>query len=77
MENLEIAYAEAEKARDILYEAQHGIFSTWYSNADPLERTFQIDYLLDKIKLLKKKIDGRMYQFLNKPKMTIPIDLKR
>jgi hypothetical protein len=75
MKNLEIAYAEAEKARDILYEAQHGIFSTWYSNADPLERTFQIEYLLDKIKLLKQKIDGRMYQFLKKSKLTIPLEV--
>jgi len=75
MENLDLAYAEAVRAKQYLNEAQHGIFSTWYSNADPLERTFQIDYLLNKISLLKEKIDGRMYKFLNKPSLTIPIDL--
>ncbi len=72
MKNLDLAYSEAQKAREYLKEAQHGIFSTWYSNADPLERTFQIDYLLDKITLLKHKIDGRMYNFLNKTKLTVP-----
>ena len=35
-----------KRQSNILCEGQHGIFSTWYSNADPLERTFQIDYLL-------------------------------
>ncbi len=55
MENLDLAYDNAVKARQYLNEAQHGIFSTWYSNADPLERTFQIDYLLNKITLLKAK----------------------
>jgi hypothetical protein len=75
MQNLDLAYNNAVKARDILKEAEHGIFSTWYSNADPLERTFQIDYLLDKITLLKHKIDGRMYNFLNKTKLTVPLNI--
>ena len=75
MENLELAYSETEKAQDILMEGQHGIFSTWYSNADPLERTFQLNYLLDKITLLKQKIDGRMYKFLRKPSLTVPFEV--
>jgi len=74
MENLELAYAEVEKARQYLGKSEHGIFSTWYSNADPLERTFQLDYLLTKITLLKQKIDGRMYNFLRKPKLTVPLE---
>ena len=74
MENLDLAYSETEKAQAILMEGQHGIFSTWYSNADPLERTFQIDYLLRKITLLKQKIDGRMYNFLHKTQLTIPLN---
>ena len=75
IKNLDLAYAEAVLAKQYLNEAQHGIFSTWYSNADPLERTFQIDYLLNKITLLKNKIDGRMYRFLNKTQLTVPLDL--
>ena len=75
MENLELAYAEVEKARQYLGKSEHGIFSTWYSDADPLERTFQLDYLLTKITLLKQKIDGRMYNFLRKPKLTVPLEV--
>ncbi len=75
MNNLDLAYAEVVKAKQYLSEAEHGIFSTWYSNADPLERTFQLDYLLTKITLLKQKIDGRMYNFLQKPKLTAPLEL--
>lgn len=75
MSNLELAYAEVEKARQYLGESEHGIFSTWYTDADPLERTFQLDYLLTKIALLERKIDGRMYKFLRKPRHTVPLEL--
>jgi hypothetical protein len=75
MDNLELAYAAVVKAKQTLGEAEHGIFSTWYSNADPLERTFQLDYLLTKLTLLKQKIDGRMYQFLRKPRLTPQLEL--
>ncbi len=77
MENLDLAYAEVITAKQYLYEAQHGIFSTWYSNADPLERTFQLDYLLTKITLLKSRIDGRMYNFLHKTSVTVPLELNK
>jgi len=53
--NLDRAYKEAARAQQYLFEGQHGIFSTWYSNADPLTRTFQIDALLKKITILKEK----------------------
>ena len=53
--NLDLAYNEAVRAQQYLHEAQHGVFSTWYSNADPLTRTFQIDALKDNITLLKKQ----------------------
>ncbi|HEC41564.1 MAG TPA: hypothetical protein ENI20_01875 [Bacteroides sp.] len=53
--NLDLAYAEAIRAEQYLFEAQHGIFSTWYSNADPLSRTFQIDTLKSNIILLKQQ----------------------
>lgn len=53
--NLDLAYLEATRAQQYLFEGQHGVFSTWYTNADPLRRTFQIDSLLNKITILKDK----------------------
>jgi len=53
--NLDLAYIEAVRAQQYLHEAQHGVFSTWYSNADPLDRTFQIDELQERILLLKEQ----------------------
>jgi hypothetical protein len=50
-----MAYADAVQAKKYLYEGQHGIFSTWYSNADPLTRTFQLDSLIEKIAILKQQ----------------------
>lgn len=53
--NLDLAYSEAVRAQQYLFEAQHGIFSSWYSDADPLTRTFQIDSLKSNIILLKQQ----------------------
>ena len=53
--NLDMAYNEAVCAKKFLYEAQYGIFSTWYSGADPLKRTFQLDALIDDISSLKQQ----------------------
>lgn len=53
--NLDLAWLEASRAQHYLFEGQHGIFSTWYSNADPLTRTFQIDRLISNIKNLRDK----------------------
>jgi hypothetical protein len=55
IKNLDLAYAEAERAKNYLYQGQHGIFETWYSGADPLARTFQLDSLLDRILILKQQ----------------------
>jgi len=55
IKNLNLAYVEAVRAQQYLHEAQHGIFSTWYSDADPLARTFQIDALQQDISLLKQQ----------------------
>jgi len=55
IKHLDLAYAEAVRARRLLYEAQHGIFATWYSEADPLTRTFRIDSLLSRISGLKEQ----------------------
>jgi hypothetical protein len=57
VENLDLAYKEAILAKQYLYEGQHGIFSTWYSDAEPLTRTFQIDSLLAKINATIKNIN--------------------
>jgi len=55
IKHLDLAYNEAVQAQQVLFEAQHGIFSTWYSDADPLTRTFQIDRLLSRISRLKEQ----------------------
>ncbi len=52
--SLDLAHFEATRAQQYLFEGQHGLFSTWYSNADPLSRTFQIDSLLNRIASLKE-----------------------
>jgi hypothetical protein len=53
--HLDVAYDEIVRAQQYLFEAQHGVFSTWYSNADPLTRTFQIDRLKGYIETLKEQ----------------------
>ncbi len=55
VKNLDLANAEVSRARQYLSEGQHGIFSTWYSNAEPLTRTFQLDTLLSNISKLKER----------------------
>lgn len=55
IKNLELAHDEAVQAKKYIYEGQHGIFSTWYSNAEPLTRTFQLDSLIHKISVLKEQ----------------------
>jgi hypothetical protein len=54
IEYLELAHANAIQAKKYLNEGEHGIFSTWYSNAEPLTRTFQLDSLIHKISVLKE-----------------------
>ncbi len=53
--NLDLAYREAVRAQDYLFEAEHGVFSTWYTNAEDMSRTFQINELQEDILLLKEK----------------------
>ncbi len=55
VKHLDLAYNEAARAQQYLFEGQHGIFSTWYSEAEPLTRTFQLDSLLNKITVLKEQ----------------------
>jgi quercetin dioxygenase-like cupin family protein len=55
IENLDLAYSEAVRAEQYLHEAQHGVFSTWYKDAEPLDRTFQIDALQESILHLKQE----------------------
>jgi len=53
--NLDLAYLEIGRAQQYLFEGQHGVFSTWYSNADPLTRTFQIDRVKGYVTNLKEQ----------------------
>ena len=53
--HLDLARIEAHRAQQYLHEAQHGVFSSWYSDADPLSRTFQIGELQENILKLKHK----------------------
>ncbi|MCX6335668.1 MAG: glycosyl hydrolase 115 family protein [Bacteroidia bacterium] len=55
IKNLELAHDEAVVAKEYLEEGEHGIFSTWYSNAEPMTRTFQIDSLIGNLIALKKQ----------------------
>ncbi len=55
IKNLGLAHDEAVLAKEFLKEGEHGIFSTWYSNAEDMLRTFQIDSLIKNINTLKQK----------------------
>jgi hypothetical protein len=55
IKNLELAHDEAVLAKEYLKEGEHGIFSTWYSNANDMTRTFQIDSLIGNLIELKKQ----------------------
>ncbi len=55
IKNLDLAYTEISRAQQYLLEGQHGVFSSWYSNADPLTRTFQIDRLKGYLTTLKER----------------------
>ncbi len=49
LQHLNQVYREASLAQGYLLEAQHGPFSTWYADAEPMARTFQIDSLKSNI----------------------------
>ena len=55
LRNLDLAYREAVRAQDYLFEGEHGVFSTWYTNAEDMSRTFQINELQDSILMLIEK----------------------
>lgn len=55
IQNLALAHDEAVQARKYLHEGQHGNFSTWYTDAEPLTRTFQLDSLIHRISVLKEQ----------------------
>ena len=55
LKHLDLAQEEVLRARDTLMEGEHGLFSTWYTQADPLTRTFQINSLLQDIEGLKER----------------------
>ncbi len=53
--NLDLAYTEAVRAQQYLFDAQHGVFSSWYSDAEDMGRTFQINELQERIVSLKQQ----------------------
>lgn len=55
IQHLELAHSEATRAQQYLFEGEHGIFSKWYSEAEPLTRTFQLDSLINRIVELKEQ----------------------
>ena len=57
-ENLKLSYQEVSTAQQYLFEGQHGIFSTWYENAEPMKRTFQLDSLKRNISTLLEQVSS-------------------
>jgi len=53
LRHLDLAHIEATRAQQYLFEGEHGIFKTWYTEAESLTRTFQLDTLLRRIAELK------------------------
>jgi hypothetical protein len=53
--SLDLAHIEAVRAQQYLFDAQHGVFSSWYSDAEDMDRTFQINELQEKIASLKQQ----------------------
>jgi quercetin dioxygenase-like cupin family protein len=60
IENLDLAYNEAVRAEQYLHEAQHGVFSTWYEDAEDMDRTFQIDALQKSLLRLKQEAQEQL-----------------
>lgn len=50
--HLKLARKEAVRAQQYLSEAEHGVFAHWYTHAEEMSRTFQINELQEKISLL-------------------------
>ncbi|MCU0856894.1 MAG: glycosyl hydrolase 115 family protein [Pontiellaceae bacterium] len=52
--NLRKSYDELVKAQKALFETQHGSFSKWYSGAESMQRTFEIEKFKTTLKQLLK-----------------------
>ncbi len=52
---LERAQTELSRAQAFLFETQHGIFSEWYSGAEAMPRTFEIEKLKTTLRTLRQR----------------------
>ena len=72
--HLELAHMEAVRAQNYLFEAEHGVFSTWYTNAEDMSRTFQINELQEKILLLRDKALSKLNSSENETKTIVYVN---
>jgi len=51
--------AELERAQACLWATQHGVFAEWYSGAEPMSRTFEIDKLKERLRAARDQTSPR------------------
>jgi len=60
LEHLERAEQAVDAAQRYLHETEHGVFATWYRDAEPMSRTVQLDSWKSTLRALRKSaLDGR------------------
>jgi hypothetical protein len=60
VEHLERAEQAVDSAQRYLHETEHGVFATWYRDAEPMTRTVQLDTWKSRLMELRKTaLDGR------------------
>jgi hypothetical protein len=58
LQHLERAEQAVDAARRYLHETEHGVFATWYSDAEPMVRTVQLDSWKTTLAALRKTAGG-------------------
>lgn len=58
LEHLERAGQAVDSAQRYLHETEHGVFDTWYRDAEPMSRTVQLDSWKSTIRALRKTALG-------------------
>ena len=54
LEHLELAEQAVNVAQRALHETEHGVFATWYRDAEPMSRTVQLDSWKSTLAALRK-----------------------
>ena len=57
-EHLEQAEQAVESAQRYLHETEHGVFATWYRDAEPMARTVQLDAWKSTLRALRQTAPG-------------------